>query len=94
MPGVQQTLETPPHDLGPDSSGALIGSPIQENDFAGYGYPSTHIANQILASHTGQPIERIAKDTDRDFYMSADEAKQYGLVDDILTKQKVEQEEE
>jgi len=42
--------------------------------------------NKILALHTGQPIERIAKDTDRDFYMSSDEAKAYGLVDDILTK--------
>ncbi len=44
--------------------------------------------NQILAHHTGQPIERIAKDTDRDFYMTAEEAKQYGIVDEILTKQK------
>jgi len=47
------------------------------------------VLNQILSSHTGQPIERIAKDTDRDFYMSAEEAKNYGLVDEILTKQKV-----
>ena len=45
------------------------------------------VLNQILAHHTGQPIERIAKDTDRDFYMNAEEAKDYGLVDDILTKQ-------
>jgi ATP-dependent Clp protease protease subunit len=44
--------------------------------------------NQILAQHTGQPVERIAKDTDRDFYMTAQEAKDYGLVDDILNKQK------
>ena len=51
--------------------------------------------NRILAHHTSQPIERIAKDTDRDFYMTAEEAKQYGLVDDILTKQKsAEQDEE
>ena len=46
------------------------------------------VLNQILAQHTGQPIERIAKDTDRDFYMTAEQAKHYGLVDDILTKQK------
>jgi ATP-dependent Clp protease protease subunit len=44
--------------------------------------------NLILAQHTGQPVERIAKDTDRDFYMTAQEAKEYGLVDDILNKQK------
>jgi ATP-dependent Clp protease protease subunit len=44
------------------------------------------VLNQVLAEHTGQPIDRIAKDTDRDFYMRAEEAKDYGLVDDILTK--------
>jgi len=46
------------------------------------------VLNEILAHHTGQPIERIAKDTDRDFYMTAEEAKEYGVVDDILTRQK------
>jgi ATP-dependent Clp protease protease subunit len=44
------------------------------------------VLNKILANHTGQVIERIAKDTDRDFYMSAGDAKEYGIVDDILTK--------
>jgi len=44
------------------------------------------VLNTILASHTGQPIERIAKDTDRDFYMNSNQAKDYGLVDEILTK--------
>lgn len=52
------------------------------------------VLNRILASHTGQPIERIAKDTDRDFYMSAEQAKTYGVVDEILNKQKVETEDE
>lgn len=42
--------------------------------------------NEILAHHTGQPIERIAKDTDRDRYLSAVEAKEYGLVDEVLDK--------
>ncbi|HEY8449277.1 MAG TPA: ATP-dependent Clp endopeptidase proteolytic subunit ClpP [Bacillota bacterium] len=40
--------------------------------------------NEILAKHTGQPIQKIEKDTDRDFWMSAVEAKNYGLVDDVL----------
>ena len=44
------------------------------------------VLNEILASHTGQPIDRIAQDTDRDRYLTATEAKDYGLVDDILTK--------
>ena len=52
------------------------------------------VLNQILATHSGQPIERIAKDTDRDFYMNAEEAKAYGIVDDILTKQTVSKEDE
>lgn len=45
------------------------------------------LLNEILSRHTGQDIERIAKDTDRDFYMNALEAKEYGLVDDIVEKQ-------
>ncbi len=49
------------------------------------------VLNEILASHTGQPIERIAQDTDRDRYLTATEAKDYGLVDDILTKPPVEE---
>ncbi|MCH2125700.1 MAG: ATP-dependent Clp protease proteolytic subunit [Pirellulaceae bacterium] len=42
--------------------------------------------NEIISSHTGKPVEEIAKDTDRDFFLSGEEAKAYGLVDDILTK--------
>jgi len=44
--------------------------------------------NQILSKHTGQPIERVEKDTDRDFYMTAEEAKQYGLIDEVITSVK------
>jgi ATP-dependent Clp protease protease subunit len=39
--------------------------------------------NQILAEHTGQPIEKIAKDTDRDYILEAEDAQKYGLVDAI-----------
>jgi len=42
--------------------------------------------NQILAKHTGQSLKKIENDTDRDFYMSADEAKEYGIVDEIIKK--------
>jgi len=52
------------------------------------------VLNAILAQHTGQPIERIGKDTDREFYKTAEQAKEYGIVDDILVKQKVETEED
>lgn len=40
--------------------------------------------NNILAKHTGQPIAKIAKDTDRDFYITAEEAKAYGIIDKII----------
>lgn len=42
--------------------------------------------NQILAKHSGQPISQIEKDTDRNFFMSAEEAVKYGIVDEIMTR--------
>ena len=41
--------------------------------------------NAILSKHTGQPLEKIQADTDRDFFMSGNEAKAYGIVDDVIT---------
>jgi len=40
--------------------------------------------NTILATHTGQPLEKVEEDADRDFYMSAEEAKEYGILDEVL----------
>ena len=40
--------------------------------------------HDILAKHTGQKIDRIAKDTDRDFFMSAEESKEYGIIDKVI----------
>ncbi|HAS54083.1 MAG: ATP-dependent Clp endopeptidase, proteolytic subunit ClpP [Nitrospirae bacterium GWC2_57_13] len=45
--------------------------------------------NRILANHTGQPIERIQTDTERDFFMSGEDAKKYGLIDEVITKKLV-----
>ncbi len=42
--------------------------------------------NKILAERTGQPLERIAKDTERDYYMTAEETKDYGLIDKVIAK--------
>lgn len=42
--------------------------------------------NQLLSEHTGQPLQRIEEDTDRDNFMAADTAKEYGLIDQVLTK--------
>ena len=47
------------------------------------------LLDQILSHHTGQTVEKVATDTDRDFIMSADEAKEYGIVDEILTNREL-----
>lgn len=46
------------------------------------------VGNQILVKHTGQPLEKIERDVDRDYWMSAEEAKEYGIIDDIFSKKK------
>jgi ATP-dependent Clp protease, protease subunit len=45
--------------------------------------------NKMMAHHTGQPLERITADTERDFFMSAEEAKNYGLIDQVITRQNI-----
>ena len=44
--------------------------------------------NRILAERTGQPLEKIERDTDRDFFMSAEEAKEYGIIDEVIVPRK------
>lgn len=43
--------------------------------------------NEILAKHTGQPLEKIERDTDRDYFLSAEEARAYGLIDQVVTRE-------
>ena len=49
------------------------------------------LLNTVLAHHTGQPVEKVAKDTDRDFIMSADEAREYGIIDGVIVNRELEQ---
>jgi ATP-dependent Clp protease protease subunit len=42
--------------------------------------------NHIMANHTGQPVERISQDTERDYFMSGQQAKEYGLIDEVIMK--------
>ncbi|MEG0005009.1 MAG: ATP-dependent Clp endopeptidase proteolytic subunit ClpP [Clostridium sp.] len=44
--------------------------------------------NEILADNTGQPLEKLEKDVERDYFMAANEAKEYGLIDEVITKRK------
>lgn len=46
------------------------------------------VLNRLLAEHTGQPLEKVAGDTERDFFMSAQEAKEYGIIDDVFQGRK------
>ena len=49
----------------------------------------TYILNDVLANHTGQKIEKIAEDTQRDFYFSSQEAKEYGIIDEVMQNRKL-----
>ena len=49
------------------------------------------LLNTVLAHHTGQPVEKVAKDTDRDFIMSADEAREYGIIDGVIVNRELDQ---
>ncbi|MGI9032706.1 MAG: ATP-dependent Clp endopeptidase proteolytic subunit ClpP [Acidimicrobiales bacterium] len=49
------------------------------------------LLERVLAHHTGQTMERVSKDTDRDFIMSADEAKEYGLIDEVILTRELEE---
>ena len=70
-------------------SGQVSDIEIQANEILRY----RDMLNQILSNHTGKPVEQIAKDADRDFFLTAEAAKEYGLVDQLLAKQEVETEE-
>ena len=52
-------------------------------------YGAVHLLEELLAKHTGQPLERIHADTDRDFVMEADEALAYGIIDNVIESRDV-----
>ena len=47
------------------------------------------LLEQLIAEHTGQPLEKVAKDTDRDYILTAEEAKEYGVIDEIITSREI-----
>lgn len=71
-------------------SGQVSDIEIQANEILRY----RDMLNHILASHTGKSLEQIARDVDRDFFLTAEAAKEYGLVDQLLSKQETEGENE
>lgn len=84
LPHARVMLHQPYGGVG----GQVSDIEIQANEIL----RNRQMLNEILAEHSGQDIDRIAKDTDRDFFLSAEEAKAYGLVDEILKKPPVDAE--
>jgi len=62
------------------AQGSVSDISIQTKEFLAI----RQILDEILATHTGQPLERVQRDTDRNFWMSAPEAQEYGLIDDVI----------
>jgi ATP-dependent Clp protease protease subunit len=69
-------------------SGGATGKATDVGIYAERLLKSRKLINRILSERTGQPIERIERDVERDYFMSAEEAKEYGLVDGILYKRR------
>jgi ATP-dependent Clp protease protease subunit len=68
------------------AQGQAVDIEIQAKEILRY----RELLDQILAEHTGQSLEQVSKDTDRDFIMTAEQAKDYGLVDEVIRSRKIE----
>ena len=66
-------------------SGGAQGQATEIQIVADHILKTKHNLNSILAANTGQPLEKVAQDTERDNYMSAQEALEYGLIDKVIT---------
>lgn len=86
LPHARVMLHQPYGGVG----GQVSDIEIQANEIL----RNREVLNEILVSHSSQSIERIRRDTDRDFFLSASEAKEYGLVDEILAKTPVQVEDD
>jgi len=69
------------------AQGQAVDSESQAREILRY----RRLLDEILAEHTGQTLEKIGKDTDRDFIMTAEQAVEYGLIDQVITSRKVQQ---
>jgi ATP-dependent Clp protease protease subunit len=64
------------------AQGQAVDIEIQAKEITRY----RKLLEQLIAEHTGQPLEKVSKDTDRDYILTAEEAKDYGVIDEIITK--------
>ena len=70
------------------AQGQAVDIEIQAREILRY----RKLLDEIIALHTGQPFEKISKDTDRDYIMTADDAVEYGVVDEVITSRKIQPE--
>ena len=70
------------------AQGQAVDIEIQAREIIRY----RKLLDEIIAFHTGQPLERVSKDTDRDFILTAEEAVEYGIVDEVITSRKINRE--
>ena len=68
-----------------DAEGQAVDIEIQAKEIV----RNRELMNEIIARHTGQPLERVSKDTDRDFILTAEQAVEYGAVDEVITSRKI-----
>ena len=87
-PGKRFTLPNTRVLIHQPSMGGLSGQATDIDIQAKEILRMREITNQLLAKHTGQPMDKIAKDVERDFIMNAEQAKEYGIVDEIIFKHK------
>jgi ATP-dependent Clp protease protease subunit len=68
------------------AQGQAVDIEIQAKEILRY----RRLVDEVLAEHTSQPIEKVAKDTDRDFIMTAEQAKEYGVIDEVISSRKTQ----
>jgi ATP-dependent Clp protease, protease subunit len=73
------------HQPHGQAGGQAVDIEIQAKEILRY----RELLDQILAEHTGQPLEKVKKDTDRDFIMTAEQAKDYGIIDEVISSRKL-----
>ncbi|HEX2089524.1 MAG TPA: ATP-dependent Clp protease proteolytic subunit [Actinomycetota bacterium] len=76
------------HQPHGQAGGQAVDIEIQAKEILRY----RSLVDQVLAEHTGQPLEKVKQDTDRDFIMTSEQAKEYGLIDDVIASRKVQAE--
>jgi ATP-dependent Clp protease protease subunit len=73
------------HQPHGQAGGQAVDIEIQAKEILRY----RQLLDEILAEHTGQPLDKVKKDTDRDFIMTAEQAKEYGIIDEVLPSRKL-----